>query len=152
MRPHKASALAQTAGLGFAFLIGFLIEVAFEVGDNQCARHVTHHIDGRTDHVENTVDAGNQCNRFERNADLRKDDRRHDQTRTWDTSRTDGRKHAHQNDGGLIGDRERDAEDFSRKDCADAHIYRSTVHVDGVAERDRERGDGLRRTELAGGL
>ena len=41
------------------------------------------------------------------------------------------------------------AEDFSREDRADAHVDGRAVHVDGVAERNREGSDRLRGAEPA---
>ena len=80
--------------LRFVFVKRFGTEFAFHAGNRQSCRRVTDHVDGRTDHVENTVNTSNQTDHFKRNTDLRKDQSRHNQTRTRNTGSTDSSQHA----------------------------------------------------------
>ena len=135
----------------FSFYEGFGTEFAFHAAHQEGGRGVTHHVDGRTDHVEDTVDAREETHHFERNTDLREDQGGHNQTGTRDASRTDGGEHTRENHDHLIRERERNAVDLRGKDRRHTHVNGRTVHVDGVGERYRKGCDGFGSTQAAGG-
>ena len=96
------SRLDRTRLLHFFFVEGFGAEFTFHTRDCQSGRRVADHVDGRTDHVKDTVHAGNQSNDFQRDANLREDQSRHDQASARNTGGTDSGENTRQNHNHLI--------------------------------------------------
>ena len=151
----KARLAAGFCGKGTLFcglgsLLGGLL--ALEAGDEQGAGGVAGDVQGRTAHIEQLVDTGNDGDTFDRQADLRQDHRQHDHARAGDTCGTDGSEGRGQNDHGHIAERQLHAVAAGDEDRADGLIDRGAVHVDRRAEGQDEGADLRLCTHLVAAL
>ena len=140
--------------LGVAFLFGgelgagFRIEFAFPLGDHDGAGGVAEDVHGGTGHVHHAVDTGDDGDAFERDAHLGEHDGAHDEAGAGHAHGTDGSEDTGGEHLELLIEGHGDAVDFSNEDGDHAHVHGGAVHVDGVAEGQREGGHGLGSAEL----
>ena len=122
----------------------FLFFLIHDDGDGA----VTGDVQAGAEHVEDTVDAGDEGEAFHREVDALQDHREHDEAGTRDTCCADGGQRTGQDDHGHLAVRQVDAEDIRDKEGADAHVESRAIHVDRRAERQDEGGDIARYAEL----
>ena len=128
------------------------IQIPFKLGNEQGTRGIAENVDGGADHIEHTVDASDQGQRFQRDADLGEDEADHDKASPGDAGCADRGEKPHEHDGKLVAQGQRDAIHFGGENSRDAHINGGAVHIDGIAKRDGEAGNALGGPEAAYGL
>ncbi len=121
---------------------------SFPAGNHGGSGCVAEHIDGGTGHIHHAVDAGDDGDTFQGNFHLGEDDGTHEQTCSRNANGTDGRQNTHEDDFKLFVERHGNTVQLGHEGGYNAHIDGRTVHIDGVAERDGKRCDGLGSTEL----
>ena len=125
-------------------LVEGLVLVSDDGGDHGIAGDV----DGGPHHVEDPVDAHDEGDGFDGDADGREDHGQGDETDGRDAGGTDGRQRCGGDDGQVSGDAEVDAVGLGREDDRDTLHDGGTIHVDGGTERDGERGNSPVDTDL----
>lgn len=125
-----------------------LIQRAVLVRDDRGADRVARDVDRRARHIQDAVDAHNQPNAGNRQADRVEHHRQRHQADRGDAGRADRSERGRGDDGQVIRGRQRDAERL--RDEYDRHTLHDggAVHVDRRAERDRERRDAPRHSDL----
>ncbi len=95
-------------------------------------------VEAGAEHVEDSVDAGNECKAFERKSDGLEYHGKHDEACARDAGGADGGKGAGEDDHHHLVKGERYAEYVGDENGADAHIESGAVHIDGRAKGQYE--------------
>ena len=122
----------------------FLFFLIHDDGDGA----VTGDVQAGAEHVEDTVDAGDEGEALHREVDALQDHREHDEASARDTCCADGGQRTGQDDHGHLAVRQVNAKDIRDEQRADAHVEGRAIHVDRRTERQDEGGDIARYTEL----
>ena len=121
-------------------------------GDPHGAGGVAGDVEGGTAHVEQLVDARDDRDAFDRQADRLEHHRQHDHARAGDTGGADGCERRRQDNHGHLAKRQVNAVAAGDEDRRDGLIDSCAVHVDRRAERQDEGGDVVLNAHLIAAL
>ena len=116
------------------FLRLFRFGSAIPLGHRKGGGGIAGDVQGRTAHVEETVNTGNQGNAFDREVNTGEDHRQHDHAGTRNACRANGGKNGRKDVGNQLSHGQVDAIAGGDEETVDAHVDGRAVHVDRCAK------------------